>query len=42
MGRCSSRRPTRDDEPYYPVNRPQDRERLLEYREMMKGEQKPG
>ena len=28
----------RDDEPYYPVNTPQDRERLLAYRELAKGE----
>jgi UDP-galactopyranose mutase len=27
-----------DDEPYYPVNTPQDRERLLAYRELAKGE----
>jgi UDP-galactopyranose mutase len=33
-----SRFATRDDEPYYPVNRPQDRERLLAYRELMKDE----
>jgi UDP-galactopyranose mutase len=33
-----SRFATRDDEPYYPVNRPADRERLLAYREMTKGE----
>ena len=26
------------DEPYYPVNTPQDRARLLAYREMAKGE----
>ncbi len=26
------------DEPYYPVNTPQDRERLLAYRELAKGE----
>ena len=26
------------DEPYYPVNTPQDRERLLSYRELAKGE----
>ena len=28
----------RDDEPYYPVNTAQDRERLLKYRELAKGE----
>ncbi|MCF2707346.1 UDP-galactopyranose mutase [Arcanobacterium haemolyticum] len=28
----------RDDEPYYPVNTPTDRERLLRYRDMMAGE----
>jgi UDP-galactopyranose mutase len=33
-----SRFATRDDEPYYPVNTPEDRERLLQYRELMKGE----
>ncbi|WP_371872725.1 UDP-galactopyranose mutase [Herbiconiux sp. L3-i23] len=33
-----SRFATREDEPYYPVNRPQDRERLLGYRELMKDE----
>jgi UDP-galactopyranose mutase len=27
-----------DDEPYYPVNTPQDREKLLAYRELAKGE----
>ncbi len=34
-----SRFATREDEPYYPVNTPEDRERLLQYRELMKGEQ---
>ncbi|BDZ45912.1 UDP-galactopyranose mutase [Naasia aerilata] len=34
-----SRFATRDDEPYYPVNTPEDRDRLLQYRELMKGEQ---
>ncbi|MBC9953633.1 UDP-galactopyranose mutase [Leucobacter sp. cx-42] len=29
-----SRFATRDDEPYYPVNTPEDRERLLKYREL--------
>ena len=29
-----SRFATRDDEPYYPVNTPEDRERLLRYREL--------
>jgi UDP-galactopyranose mutase len=33
-----SRFATRDDEPYYPVNTPEDRARLLRYRELMKGE----
>ena len=33
-----SRFATRDDEPYYPVNTPQDRERLLAYRELQAGE----
>jgi UDP-galactopyranose mutase len=33
-----SRFATREDEPYYPVNTPEDRERLLGYRELMKGE----
>jgi UDP-galactopyranose mutase len=33
-----SRFATRDDEPYYPVNTPADRERLLAYRELQKGE----
>src|SRR5690606_8684082 len=28
----------RDDEPYYPVNTASDRERLLAYRELMRGE----
>jgi UDP-galactopyranose mutase len=34
-----SRFATREDEPYYPVNTPEDRERVLQYRELMKGEQ---
>jgi UDP-galactopyranose mutase len=33
-----SRFATNDDEPYYPVNTPNDRERLLAYRELAKGE----
>ncbi|HZK35702.1 MAG TPA: UDP-galactopyranose mutase [Aeromicrobium sp.] len=33
-----SRFAERDDEPYYPVNTPADRERLLAYRELTKGE----
>ncbi|KAA1378415.1 UDP-galactopyranose mutase [Aeromicrobium fastidiosum] len=33
-----SRAAEADDEPYYPVNTPQDRERLLAYRELAKGE----
>jgi UDP-galactopyranose mutase len=33
-----SRFADRSDEPYYPVNTPQDRERLLTYREMAKSE----
>ncbi|EPD86730.1 UDP-galactopyranose mutase [Microbacterium sp. oral taxon 186 str. F0373] len=33
-----SRFATREDEPYYPVNTPRDRARLLAYRELMKGE----
>jgi UDP-galactopyranose mutase len=33
-----SRFATREDEPYYPVNTPEDRERLLQYRDLMKGE----
>ena len=33
-----SRFATRDDEPYYPVNTPRDRERLGAYRERMKSE----
>jgi UDP-galactopyranose mutase len=33
-----SRFAERTDEPYYPVNTPADRERLLRYRELMKGE----
>jgi UDP-galactopyranose mutase len=33
-----SRFAERADEPYYPVNTPGDRERLLRYRELMKGE----
>jgi UDP-galactopyranose mutase len=33
-----SRFATRDDEPYYPVNTPDDRARLLRYRELMKDE----
>ncbi|SEB36730.1 UDP-galactopyranose mutase [Paramicrobacterium humi] len=33
-----SRFATRDDEPYYPVNTAQDREGLLQYRELEKGE----
>ncbi|WP_217896041.1 UDP-galactopyranose mutase [Leucobacter sp. 7(1)] len=33
-----SRFATRDDEPYYPVNTPEDRERLLKYRELTGGE----
>ncbi|MBK0421620.1 UDP-galactopyranose mutase [Leucobacter sp. CSA2] len=33
-----SRFATRDDEPYYPVNTPEDRERLLKYRELTAGE----
>ncbi|THG30831.1 UDP-galactopyranose mutase [Naasia lichenicola] len=35
-----SRFATRADEPYYPVNTAQDRERLLAYRELQKGEAK--
>ncbi|MEE6389432.1 MULTISPECIES: UDP-galactopyranose mutase [Microbacterium] len=34
-----SRFAERDDEPYYPVNTPTDREGLLAYRELAKGEQ---
>ena len=34
-----SRFADRDDEPYYPVNTPHDRERLLAYRELAKAEQ---
>jgi UDP-galactopyranose mutase len=30
----------RDDEPYYPVNTPEDRERLLKYRALTEGEDK--
>ncbi len=33
-----SRFAERSDEPYYPVNTPQDRARLLAYRELAKGE----
>lgn len=33
-----SRFASRDDEPYYPVNTPADREALLAYRELQKGE----
>ncbi|MHA3682853.1 UDP-galactopyranose mutase [Leucobacter sp. HY1908] len=33
-----SRFATRDDEPYYPVNTPEDRERLLKYRALTEGE----
>jgi UDP-galactopyranose mutase len=33
-----SRFASRDDEPYYPVNTPEDRSRLLAYRELAKGE----
>ncbi|MBL3679820.1 UDP-galactopyranose mutase [Leucobacter chromiireducens subsp. solipictus] len=33
-----SRFASRDDEPYYPVNTPEDRERLLKYRELTNGE----
>lgn len=33
-----SRFASRDDEPYYPVNAPDDRARLLAYRELSKGE----
>ncbi|MFD1715569.1 UDP-galactopyranose mutase [Amnibacterium flavum] len=33
-----SRFATRDDEPYYPINSPVDRERLLRYRELAKAE----
>ncbi|TQL43786.1 UDP-galactopyranose mutase [Leucobacter komagatae] len=33
-----SRFATRDDEPYYPVNTPEDRERLLKYRELTEQE----
>jgi len=33
-----SRFATRDDEPYYPVNTPEDRSGLLAYRELQKGE----
>ena len=35
-----SRFATRDDEPYYPVNTPEDRERLLKYRELTAQESK--
>jgi UDP-galactopyranose mutase len=34
-----SRFAEREDEPYYPVNRPDDRKRLLAYRDLAKGEQ---
>lgn len=34
-----SRFATRADEPYYPVNTPQDRSRLIAYRELMKDEE---
>ncbi|SEG79547.1 UDP-galactopyranose mutase [Thermomonospora echinospora] len=33
-----SRFASRDDEPYYPINTPDDRARLLRYRQMAKGE----
>ena len=33
-----SRFASRDDEPYYPVNTPEDRERLLQYRDLTEGE----
>jgi UDP-galactopyranose mutase len=33
-----SRFAERKDEPYYPVNRPEDRKRLLAYRDLAKGE----
>ncbi len=33
-----SRFAAREDEPYYPVNTPEDRARLLRYRELMRGE----
>ena len=33
-----SRFATREDEPYYPVNTPEDRERLLKYRELTENE----
>ena len=33
-----SRFANRDDEPYYPVNTPEDRERLLAYRQLTEGE----
>lgn len=35
-----SRFASRDDEPYYPVNTPEDRERLLKYRELAEAEPK--
>ncbi|QIM19277.1 UDP-galactopyranose mutase [Leucobacter coleopterorum] len=35
-----SRFATREDEPYYPVNTPEDRERLLQYRELADSENK--
>lgn len=35
-----SRFATREDEPYYPVNTPEDRERLLKYRELTENESK--
>ncbi len=33
-----SRFATREDEPYYPVNTPEDRDRLLKYRQLTEGE----
>ena len=33
-----SRFASREDEPYYPVNTPEDRERLLQYRDLTEGE----
>lgn len=38
IAREYSRFATREDEPYYPVNTPEDREKLLAYRERAKGE----
>jgi len=40
ISREYSRTATQEDEPYYPINSPNDRSKLLRYRELMKGEVK--